>query len=84
MHCDKGLPGITTWSAWVVTLVAILLVAFAGLTVGASVLAEQGRGREDFVAMTLWALGGWLAAIAFVPLRRKIRLKKSLRRDPGQ
>jgi hypothetical protein len=77
MYCDNGLPGITTWSAGMVTLVAILLVAFAGLSVGASVLAESGRGREDFVAMTLWALGGWLAAVAFVPLRRKIRLRKS-------
>ena len=72
MYCDRGFPGITTWSAAAVTLVSILFAAFAGFTLGASFVAEAGQGREDFVCMTFWALGGWLAAIVFVPLRRKL------------
>jgi hypothetical protein len=77
MYCAKGFPGITTWSAAMVSVVSILLIAFAGLSLGASFVARPGQGREDLVAVTLWALGGWLATVVFVPLRRK--LKKRLR-----
>lgn len=73
MYCRQGLPGITTWSAPAVSVVSILAMAFAGLSLGAFLLAEPAPGRQDFVGAALWALGGWLGAVVLVPLRRTLR-----------
>lgn len=73
MYCYKGFPGITTWSAPAVSVVAILAMAFSGFSIGAFFLAEPAPGRQDFVAVALWALGVWLGAIVLVPLRRRLR-----------
>lgn len=77
MYCDKGFPGITTWSAGGVCTMSLLIVAFAGLSLGAwlgAIYSKQGAVQGgDLVTIALWTGGGWFATVAFVPLRRGIR-----------
>lgn len=77
MYSEVGLPGISTWSAGGVCTLSIMLVAFAGLSLGAWIGTRDGQegslGSTDLAAITLWSIGGWVATVAFVPLRRRIR-----------
>lgn len=77
MYCEAGLPGISTWSAGGVCTISLLIVAFAGVSLGGSLGASYGKQGAvqggELVTIALWAGGGWLATVAFVPLRRRIR-----------
>ena len=81
MYCETGLPGITTWSAGSVCTLALILVAFAALCLGASIGMTPGEegtlSSEDLAVGAIFALGGWLASVTFVPLRREIRRVRS-------
>ena len=75
MYCDRGIPGVTTYSAIFVLVASLFAIAFLGLGLGAS-LALDGGARRDMLAVALWALGCWLATILFVPLRRRVRKRR--------
>ena len=75
MYCERGIPGVTTCSAVGVLVTSLLTIAFLGLGLGAS-LALDGGARRDMVAIALWALGAWLATVAFMPLRRLLRFSQ--------
>jgi hypothetical protein len=75
MYCDRGIPGVTTFSAAGVFFVSLLAIAFGGLSLGAS-FGLDGAARRDLVAIALWALGAWLATVVFLPLRRRLRRRQ--------
>jgi hypothetical protein len=89
-YCESGVPGLSTWSAGLVCAASLLLVAFVGMSLGtwawmwfADASARTGSGSlgsqmDDLAIGALWAIGGWVAAIVFVPLRRQ--LQRSFRR----
>jgi hypothetical protein len=84
-YCESGLPGLSTWSAGAVCTISLLLISFVGMSLGAwtwmrfaDTSARAGSGSlgsqmDDLAIAGLYAVGGWVAAIAFVPLRRQIQ-----------
>jgi len=85
MYCESGLPGLSTWSAGAVCTISLLLISFVGMSLGAwawmwfaDASARTGSGSlgsqmDDLAIGALYAIGGWVAAIVFVPFRRQLQ-----------
>jgi hypothetical protein len=87
-YCESGLPGLTTWSAGAICTMSLLLISFVGMSLGtwtwmrfadaSAWSGSLGTQMDDLAVGGLYAVGAWVAASVFVPLRRQIQ--RALRR----